>query len=89
MHIVGSDRIVVAEGRVEPAELRHAVDLDGQTVCRPRPLAYVFPALDWDPDAPSACPTCIDTIDEQQAFSVFDAYPSMPTAAVNLLAGTA
>ena len=90
MHVVGSDRIIVVEGRVQPAGTRHAVDLDGRAVCRPRGLAYIFPAIGWDGDDTSAaCGSCAETLDEQLAVSTFEAYPARPAVAVNLLAGLA
>ena len=47
MYDVGSDRIAMRANGVGPAAPAHAVDRDGDVLCRQERPRYHFPSLDW------------------------------------------
>jgi hypothetical protein len=87
MHVIGSDRIAVTDGRVAPAGVWHAVDADGLVACRDRGPAYTFPALIWPPDGADGnpCPACRAAVTSLSASAVSTAYPAAPGAPVEWL----
>lgn len=64
MYAVGSDTIAVRANGVAPAAPAHAVDHDGDVLCRDERPRYHFPWLDWmgertpDEERAAACPDC-------------------------------
>jgi hypothetical protein len=84
MYVVGTDRIRITDGRVEPADDRHAVDADGQVSCRDRGASYTFPALSWSVDdaTDDRCPACVQVVLARQEPSAAESYPTDDAADV-------
>ncbi|MDQ1697810.1 MAG: hypothetical protein QOJ03_3163 [Frankiaceae bacterium] len=82
MYVIGSDRIRVTDGRVEPAGDRHAVDADGLAVCRDRGPVYLFPALGWSSQdtAGAVCAVCTGAVAALRTPATAAAYPSVDLA---------
>jgi hypothetical protein len=89
MYAIGSDTIAMLASGVAPAAPAHAVDLDGELLCRDERPRYHFPWLDWmgeqvaDEVRAAACPLCAAIALErgQPAASLDDPYPTAATAA--------
>jgi hypothetical protein len=79
MYVIGSDRISVTDGRVEPAGARHAVDADGMAACRDRGPVYLFPALRWSSqdEAGDVCEDCTDAVAALRMTATVAAYPGV------------
>lgn len=85
MYDVGSDRIAVLDGVVTPSGPAHAVDRDGEVICREERPRYQFPALDWmgestpDEDRARACPSCTAIALERvmPVAGIDDPYPTL------------
>lgn len=82
MYVVGTDEIAVLGGGVAPSGLAHAVDADGEVICRAERPRYHFPWMDWM-DAPAsdeapatACPTCTAIALERVMPVADDPYPT-------------
>lgn len=64
MYVVGTDQIALHGGGLRPSGLAHAVDLDGDVICRDERPRYQFPWLDWmtelspESERSRACPEC-------------------------------
>lgn len=84
MYIVGTDEVTVAGGVAAPAGHRHAVGPDGRVLCRTSRPRFVWPALDWTPDASAdlACTPCIQVHHSRQMFATVAAYPDGSAYAV-------
>lgn len=98
MYVVGSDRISMRANGIGPAAPAHAVDRDGDVLCRDERPRYHFPWLDWmgetapdetrpDEARAAACPDCA-TIALERALPAAagdDPYPSAtaPAAAAD------
>jgi hypothetical protein len=84
MYVVGTDQIMLRGSAVEPSGLAHAVDLDGEVICRSERARYQFPWLDWltemtpEAERPRACPECTTVALERAlpAAGTDDPYPT-------------
>ena len=85
MYVVGSDRIMLRNNGVGPSGIAHAVDVDGDVICRDERPRYQFPWLDWTTEVTTeserarACPGCT-AIALERAMAVGgadDPYPSV------------
>jgi hypothetical protein len=95
MYHVGSDRIAVRANGLTPVAPTHAVDRDGDLLCRDERPRYHFPWLDWmDELAPAearaqACADCAAIALERAlpAGAAYDPYPAgdAPAAAVPMV----
>lgn len=47
MYVVGTDEIALRGNGVGPSGIAHAVDADGDVICRDARPRYQFPWLDW------------------------------------------
>src|SRR5437764_10524077 len=88
MYAVGSDRVAVVPKGLAPVGPAHAVDQDGDVLCREERPRYYFPWLDWltehmpDEARAAACGDCAAIALERAlpAASVDDPYPSATPA---------
>jgi len=86
MYAVGSDRIALLPEGIGPGAPAHAVDHDGEKLCRDERPRYHFPARDWmnelTPDQTRVvpCPECATIALERAlpAAPLDDPYPSAP-----------
>ncbi|MDQ1684022.1 MAG: hypothetical protein QOC82_759 [Frankiaceae bacterium] len=91
MYDIGADQITLpAGGRPEPSGTAHAVDRDGEVLCREERPRYHFPWLDWitDSERAAACPACTTIALERAlpAAAADDPYPTgIPAVGVSLL----
>lgn len=84
MYDVGSDRIAMLPAGIGPAAPAHAVDRDGDVLCRDERPRYHFPWLDWmgeltpDEARAAACPDCAAIALERAlpAGALDDPYPT-------------
>lgn len=84
MYAVGSDRIALLPEGIGPGAPAHAVDRDGDKLCRDERPRYHFPARDWmnelTPEATRVvpCPECATIALERAlpAAALDDPYPS-------------
>ena len=82
MYVVGSDEIAMLGGSVAPRGVAHAVDADGDVICRDARPRYQFPWLNWlgDPAAAgvpaAACPACTTIALERALPAADDPYPA-------------
>jgi hypothetical protein len=92
MYAVGSDLITMRGPRSVPQGVAHAVDLDGDLLCREARPRYHFPWLGWmteatpDDERAASCPACTTVALERAlpAAGADDPYPA--PAAVRALA---
>ncbi len=88
MYDVGSDRLALLPAGIGPAAPAHAVDRDGEVLCREERPRYHFPWLDWmgeltpDEARAAACPDCAAIALERAlpAAALDDPYPSAATS---------
>ena len=82
MYVVGSDEIGMLGGSVAPRGVAHAVDIDGDVICREARPRYHFPWLDWmdeptpDEARAAACPACTTIALERAMPAADDPYPA-------------
>jgi len=85
MYVVGTDEIAMLGGGVAPRGPVHAVDADGEVICRQERPRYHFPWMEWmgaptpDEARAAACPACT-TIALERAMPAGDADDPYPTA---------
>lgn len=91
MYVVGTDEIAMLAdggGRIAPRGLAHAVDADGDVICREARPRYQFPWLDWmteptpDEARDAACPACTTIALERAQPAADDPYPTADRAGV-------
>ncbi|MDQ1748013.1 MAG: hypothetical protein QOD07_2276 [Frankiaceae bacterium] len=86
MYVVGTDEIVLRGSGVGPGGIAHAVDLDGDVLCRDERARYQFPWLGWmtettpEAERSRACPECT-TVALQRALPAAGADDPYPTTA--------
>lgn len=82
MYVVGTDEIAMLGGGLAPSGTVHAVDIDGDVICRDTRPRYHFPWLGWmDTPTPNearaaACPACTTIALERALPAADDPYPA-------------